>query len=596
MKHLLLFFILAIAFNAKSQQVSGELKKWHKVTITFDGPDTGELDEYNPFLNYRLNVTFTHPASGKAYKVPGYFAADGNAANTSADSGNKWRVHFTPDETGQWTYKVDFRKGLWVAVSEKKDPGEGGKFMDGASGDFVVKDSDKNGRDFRSKGRLEYVGERYLKFAETGQHFLKSGPDAPENLLAYADFDGTFHKDGHKDNFVKTWEAHLKDWKEGDPTWQEAKGKALIGALNYLAAEGMNAFSFLTLNIMGDDQNVFPYIDYDTFDRMDVSKLDQWEILFEHADKLGLFLHFKTQEVENQGLLDGGGVGVQRKLYYRELIARFGHHLALNWNLGEENGDWVKNHKTPPQFKYQRLAMAQFFHDHDPYRHHIVIHNGNKFDDLLGKDSKLTGVSLQTHRADFAVVHPEVIEWIHKSKKAGKPWAVAVDEPGDAQHSLLPDKDDPEHNLARQNALWGALTAGAWGLEWYFGYKHDHSDLTCQDWRSRDLFWDQCRIALDFFEDNLPFWEMQNRDDLLSTEDYCFAKDGNIYLVYLRNGGKSTLSLANVEGKFLTKWFNPNTGEFHKKTKIVEGGANVELEAPSSGISSDWALLLTKEQ
>ncbi|MCG8515217.1 MAG: DUF5060 domain-containing protein, partial [Halanaerobiales bacterium] len=462
MKHLLLFFILAIAFNAKSQQVSGELKKWHKVTITFDGPDTGELDEYNPFLNYRLNVTFTHPASGKAYKVPGYFAADGNAANTSADSGNKWRVHFTPDETGQWTYKADFRKGLWVAVSEKKDPGEGGKFMDGASGDFVVKDSDKNGRDFRSKGRLEYVGERYLKFAETGQYFLKSGPDAPENLLAYADFDGTFHEDGHKDNFVKTWEAHLKDWNEGDPTWKEGKGKAIIGALNYLAAEGMNAFSFLTLNIMGDDQNVFPYINYDTFDRMDVSKLDQWEILFEHADKLGLFLHFKTQEVENQGLLDGGGVGVQRKLYYRELIARFGHHLALNWNLGEENGDWVKNHKTPPQFKYQRLAMAQFFHDHDPYRHHIVIHNGNKFDDLLGKDSKLTGVSLQTHRADFAAVHSEVIKWIDKSKKAGKPWAVAVDEPGDAQHSLVPDKDDPEHNLARQNALWGALTAGAW--------------------------------------------------------------------------------------------------------------------------------------
>ena len=30
-------------------------------------------------------------------------------------------------------------------------------------------------------------------------------------------------------------------------------------------------------------------------------------------------------------------LGRNGKLYCRELIARFGHNLALNWNLGEEN-------------------------------------------------------------------------------------------------------------------------------------------------------------------------------------------------------------------------------------------------------------------
>ena len=35
--------------------------------------------------------------------------------------------------------------------------------------------------------------------------------------------------------------------------------------------------------------------------------------------------------------LDGGKLGIERKLYCRELIARFGHALALNWNIGEEN-------------------------------------------------------------------------------------------------------------------------------------------------------------------------------------------------------------------------------------------------------------------
>jgi len=43
-----------------------------------------------------------------------------------------------------------------------------------------------------------------------------------------------------------------------DPTWQTGKGKGIIGALNYLADKGANAVSFLTMNIVGDDQNVFP--------------------------------------------------------------------------------------------------------------------------------------------------------------------------------------------------------------------------------------------------------------------------------------------------------------------------------------------------
>jgi len=88
--------------------ISGELKKWHTVTLTFDGPDVSESDEYNPFFNYRLDVTFLHKATGKKYRVPGYFAADGNAGMTSATAGNKWRVHFTPDEIGDWNYNVEF--------------------------------------------------------------------------------------------------------------------------------------------------------------------------------------------------------------------------------------------------------------------------------------------------------------------------------------------------------------------------------------------------------------------------------------------------------------------------------------------------------
>ncbi len=588
-----LFFFSLLLLNAQS--ISGELKKWHKITIDFTGPDVSEEDKDNPFLNYRLNVTFMHNATGKKFVIPGYFAADGDAANTSATSGNVWRVHFAPGETGKWTYQVDFRKGRFVAVIERDDAGKSGEYMDGLTGSFVVLETDKTGVDFRARGRLQYVGRHYLRLAESGTYFLKNGVDAPENLLAYHDFDGTFKDDGHNDQLVKTWAPHVDDWMPGDPVWQDGKGKGLIGAVNYLASEGLNAMSFLTMNIMGDDLNVFPYVDYDTHDRIDVSKLAQWEVVFEHAQQKGLFLHFKTQEAENQGLLDNGGVGAHRKLYYRELIARFGHHLAMNWNLGEENGDHMKNIPTPAQATQERRAMAQYFHDHDPYHHHIVIHNGSPFDDMLGPEVALTGPSIQTNKPDFRNVHAAVLKWRKLSAEAGKPWACAVDEPGDAQHSLVPDKDDPTHDNARKNAMWGTYMAGGWGIEWYFGYKHDHSDLTCEDFRSRDLFWDQCRAALKIMtENNIPYWHMEPKDTLID-DGYCLADQGYIYMFYLPNGAGAEVSPA--AGIYQLEWYDPLTGDgpLRGEQFTTRGATSPVLPIPPINPDQDWIVVMRKQ-
>jgi len=93
----------AVIGARKRAVLSGNLKKWHTVTLTFDGPQTGENAESNPFRDYRLNVTFSK--GNKRYVVPGYYAADGNAAESGETSGNKWRVHFVPDEEGRWSFR-----------------------------------------------------------------------------------------------------------------------------------------------------------------------------------------------------------------------------------------------------------------------------------------------------------------------------------------------------------------------------------------------------------------------------------------------------------------------------------------------------------
>ena len=183
----LLLFILFQAIGQNSASITGELRKWHKVNLEFTGPNTSETANPNPFTDYRLNVTFTN--GNTTYVVPGYYAADGNAEESSAQSGNKWMVHFAPDRIGTWNYTASFRQGNDIATSLSTNAGSSAGFMDGATGSFNILATNKTGRDHRGKGRLNYVGEHYLQYAETGEYFVKMGADAPENTLAYEDFD-----------------------------------------------------------------------------------------------------------------------------------------------------------------------------------------------------------------------------------------------------------------------------------------------------------------------------------------------------------------------------------------------------------------------
>ncbi|MCS1409681.1 MAG: hypothetical protein M2R45_02865 [Verrucomicrobia subdivision 3 bacterium] len=599
--------------------ISGDLKTWHKVTLTQAGPFARESDtEPNPFTDYRMSVAFWHESGSPTHVVPGYFAADGNAANSSADQGNQWRAHLSPDKPGTWRYQITFTQGKNAALSTKTS----GDYLNpyhGKSGSFTVTKSDKTGSDFRGRGRLEYVNQRYLRFAGSGEYFLKAGPDAPETLLAYSDFDNT---QALKDNVpLKTWEPHVRDWRSGDPTWKGGKGKGLIGALNYLASKGCNSFSFLPYNVGGDGRNVWPFVKPDDKLHYDCSKLDQWGIIFDHAQSLGLYLHFKLQENEmddhRQGhkrkpgevpaALDAGKLGVERKLYCRELIARFGHALALNWNLGEEN----------TQTTEEQQDMAQYLLDMDTYDHNIIVHTfpddqDKVYTPLLGKDSSFTGASLQNN---WNHTHQRTIQWVIASTKAGKPWVVANDEQGPANQGTPPDPGYEGHNEKgtegaikhdlhdiRKYTLWGNLMAGGAGVEYYFGYQLAQNDLICEDFRSRDRSWDYCRIALDFFKnEEIPFWKMQPSDRLVDNPDhensrYCFAGEGEIYLIYLPEGGTCELDLSGVDGRYRIRWFNPREGGRLKRgsARSVRGGDSVSIGNPPSDLDQDWLAVIQK--
>ncbi|MEM9718980.1 MAG: DUF5060 domain-containing protein [Bacteroidota bacterium] len=570
--------------------ISGELKTWHKITLDFVGPTSSETDNPNPFADYNLSVTFSK--GSESFEVPGYFAGDGDAANTSVSSGNIWRVHFAPNSSGMWNYTVSFTSGTDVAIN---GGGTSAGFMDGETGSFMVAPTDKSGRDFRGKGRLAYVGEHYLQFQGSGEWFVKAGADAPENKLAYDDFDDVPNRGGRR----KSWSPHAQDYDPASAsgyTWQNGKGTELLGAIKYLSDKGMNAFSFLTFSLSGDDENVFPHLlkvnintyngygDADQWnqgvhkDRFDISRMDQWEKIFEYADKMGMYLHFKTQETENDQRMDGGDVGRERKLYYRELVARYSHHLALNWNTGEEN----------TQSAAQERDMAAYLAQIDPYSHLIVIHTypnqKDRYDDLVGSQSEYTGASLQS---GINNVHEDIKTWVTNSANSGKKWVVANDEQGGANTGVDNDPDGREQ--VRREVIWGTFMGAGAGVEFYYGYQTSCTDLDCEDHRSRDQKYTDAAYALKFFQDYFQAY-LPNviHDDGATGDNDDFvlrSTSRSAYAVYRPDGGSTSINLPN--GDWTLQWYNPRNGQLQNPSAFAGN-----LNAPDN---NDWVALLTAE-
>ncbi len=565
--------------------------QWQPIELDFKGPATSETDTINPFTDYRLTVTFTNGVQSIA--VPGFFAADGDAANTSADSGSVWRVRFAPNQPGPWTYSATLHAGASIAIAAKAE----GRLVSTWSGSFDVAPPDAAASQFYQHGILKREG-RYYRFSGTDRYWLKGGANSPENLLGYRDFDNTYRidtnaRDGEADGGAQlhSFEPHLRDWNVGDPTWKDGRGKGLVGAVNYLADQGMNAAYFLVYNVEGDGKDVWPWRDPQDRTRFDVSKLAQWEIVFAHMQRRDIALHIVLQETENELLLDGGDTGPDRKLFLRELIARFGHHPALFWNTGEENGPvhWRPEGQTDAQ----RRAMAAYITALDPYDHPVLIHTHSEAEDKdtiiapqLG-NADIGGLSFQVSKRE--TVNAEIRKWHGLSEGAGHVWPITMDEIGPWQVGAKSDRDDPDHDSLRRHALWGTLLGGGAGVEWYFGAEQDGNDLTTEDWRSRANLWRQTRIALDFFEEHLRYWEMRPCEG----SAYCLQDGGSNYAVYLSSNTPLVDAGAINPGRYQLRLFDPKNGGFDGSSSEIEVSV-AQLPSAFTSFSGDDRVALLR--
>ena len=221
---------------------------------------------------------------------------------------------------------------------------------------------------------------------------------------------------------------------------------------------------------------------------------------------MGIFLHFVFNEAEaaNKRELDDGELGTERKLYYREMIARFGHHLALEWNLCEE-------YNLHFDFGPERIrAFADYIHAIDPYDHPITVHSaGDPVEQLRFTfgDPRFSLTSIQLNQRP---IH-EVTEAIRRAtRQAGRPLPVSLDEftlDRGQRASHIPVDDADGH---RREKIWPTYFSGGM-IEFIL------DDLLRTDsfkTPQREKLWRYLWYARRFMEENLPFWEMEPADEL----------------------------------------------------------------------------------
>lgn len=578
--------------------VEGRRKIWHPLTVSFRGPAARETDNNpNPFLDYRLMVTFSGPG-GVEYTVPGFFAGDGH----DGGEGNVWSARFTPCTAGRWTFRASFRKGKRIAVLFEPDAGDA-DIPDGQTGEFDVAVADTDELGFLGKGRLVYSpGKFYLKTLGDNRYWIKGGTDSPEDLLAYYGFDNT--RSGSR-FAVKKYAGHVCDWKPGDPDWGDGRGKGIIGAINYLAEQHVNLIYFLPMNIGGDGQNVWPFageIDpagnpANDNTHYDISKLHQWEIVFSHAQSKGIVLHFVLNEAEKKNKLELGGMDLtdERKLFYREMVARFGHHNALIWNLCEEYNLGLD--LGPESIRKFAAYLAHL----DPYDHPITVHHAKdpveSWKPFMG-NNLFSITSLQIGRGDIG----PVVETFRKmTRQAGRAIPIAVDEftVTTSGEQWIPVDDSV---TLRKEKLWPAYLSGG-QVEFIL------SDLLeTEDFRKYEELWKYIWYARRFMEGSLPFWEMEPADELLSAESVysgktcthdgkVFAKEGECYAIYLPISRQTgVLDLSDTSGQFVKRWYNPRTGRFEGTTENLMGGQKVKMGSVPDTPDEDWVILVSKRK
>jgi hypothetical protein len=512
--------------DATEGQVLGDLGtygRWSKIEIAFEGPNTAVIDaQTNPFTII-VDVEFVGP-DGKRQLVPAFYDGDGEGGL----SGRVWKVRFSADSVGSWTFSTRSSH----------------KLLSGYEGSFEVTQPEKcpDNRSLVCKGRLQYVdGNHYLRFGDN-EYWVKGGIDDPENFLGTA----------------------FGDWSDKRE------------AIGFLARAGVNSIYVITNNINpGDRNDTWPWWGETpseakkNSDRFNISKLQEWEEFFTFVQEQGIVLHIILDD-------DSAWHNYDHYAYYREMVARFGHHPGIIWNIGEEANE---NYRDAAQ-----VELATMLKEIDPYDHPVTVHRKPRWPFFGNPVFDLASIQPGDGAANFTTVDlPDYFQFVAENRQLsvqeGHPIPIMIDET-----PRVTAVNEATRLKMRREVLYPIFLAGG-NYELHFRDAYgQQGQLTIED--LSPMLVDMMRARQ--LVERLPFHEMEPCQALVGEGNYCFGKRDEVYTIYMPEGGTTRLDLSESSSHFTVEWYNPSV-DVYVPDSSVQGGEILTFAAPFSG---DAALIL----
>jgi iduronate 2-sulfatase len=505
--------------------------------------DTGEYD--NPYRDVEANAELRRP-DGSTWSMPLFWDGD-----------DHWKLRFSPDAAGEWSYAVHSR-----------DEG-----LNGKSGSFVCQPSRRRGsiepmRD--SPGHFQYQnGERMWFLGDTAWALLTDKKEEKHDRPAA--------------------EEYLRE--------RTGQGFNVVHSM-MLSEAGWGNAGGLPFDDIGDEE----------------LNADYWKELdsrVAYANRQGIVVGLA---------IAWGDKGRQEPFAWRrfadlEARKRYAHYIAARYSAydvyfivsGEWHAEVNTRRSTGEAIKREFFEIGDALAAADPHDRMMAIHPMTSHGSVR-EFNDAAWMSFGDYQQNYRDLHARVLE----SRETGKPVVNSEygyylrDQSGDGQ----PDKDNSTSLAAMRHASWDIVMAGGYLVTGfgttYFGGNRDPGpfDLHAE---KNDAWEEQIGLLKRLFTD-LEWWKLAPHDELLSCETprgkdrkelgqvapptttyWCLAEPGRQYVVYLR-GLKAPVSL-KIEGSskgWSMEQINPRTGERHKLKANDEDGS-FRYTPPDE---EDWVVLL----
>ena len=524
----------------------------------------------NPFTDASLKGVFSTADGSKHWQVDGF---------CDSDDGSVFRIRFMPPAAGDYTYSVEYQQGWSHRTS---------------SGSFHVTDGHRRG-----PIRVDAQNRWHFVWEGTGEHYFFNGTTAywlvgwrDDNVIRAAI--ERLHNlkinrmrvtiAGRTDKFFGEPVMAAESWTPRIRPWRTGKSLRLLhyfgrlGQKLHLSWGGL--FDFIS-NSDNPEDLYHPGFDYSRFDISYWQKFDRALACAHDRDMIiSLVLDMNDSRTH-----PAAGSEDERR-FIRYAIARFGAYSNITWDLGDD-----LDHYRDDAWTHDTGTLIKQW---DPYKHLATSHPI----DNIHQDRASDWFDFTSFQEWSRNQHAFMLAQRKQQEGLGRIIPQANEEYGYEDHypawaigGAGSDSADALRRTAWEIVMAGGYqtsgetarrgtnilpdTGGGWmngrgdnTMTMFQGYVHMVDFMTSFDW-----------------------WKTEPHDELVNQGNYCLAKPGEIYAIYLPHAGKVTLQI--LPGSYNATWWNANTGQ--KSTLSTVNVASPTWTSPGAPGVNDWALLLRKK-